>query len=245
MENISTLHVSVTPAQGESTGPAVVLLHGFTSRGEQDFPTAKWAGELASRGRETIVVDLPGHGGSPALTPGGYTTTQVMASLSEAVAHASTDTIDLVGYSLGARLAWDFASVSPKSVNRLVLGGLSAQEPFGAVDAEAAQAFFDGGPAPADPITGMMAQMMSAPGADSASLLSLVVGMGTEPFNPQATPPTVDTLFLAGDNDPMTQGLEEVAGLVADSSFERIPGDHMSALASDEFVNKTFSFLGV
>lgn len=239
------MHFSQNRPSAPASGPAVVLLHGFTSSADRDFPAEQWADYLTSKGREVIAIDLPGHGQSPALEPGGYTTSQVLASIAEAVQNASTDSIDIVAYSLGARLAWDFAGQSPKPVHRMVLGGLSPQEPFGAVDAEAAQAFFDGGPAPADPITAMMSQMMSAPGADSASLLSLVVGMGSEPFTPNATPPEVPTLFLAGDNDPMTRGLEEVAGSVEGAALERIPGDHMSALQSPQFRGKALAFLGV
>lgn len=239
------MHFSQTQPSAPASGPTVVLLHGFTSSADQDFPAQQWADYLAAQGREVIAIDLPGHGQSPALEPGGYTTSQVLASISEAVENASTDSIDVVAYSLGARLAWDFAAKSPKPVHRMVLGGLSPQEPFGAVDAEAAQALFDGRPAPADPITAMMSQMMSAPGADSASLLSLVVGMGSQPFTPNATPPQVPTLFLAGDNDPMTQGLEDVAGIVEGSTLERIPGDHMSALQSPQFRDKALTFLGL
>lgn len=241
----TSLHIVHTAAAGAATGPAVVLLHGFTATGAQDYPAAQWADPLAAAGRASLVVDLPGHGASVPLPDGGFTTTQVLAALGEAVAQAATDEIDLVGYSLGGRIGWDLIAASPKPVRRAVLGGVSPQEPFGAVDAAAAQQFFADGTAPADPITGLLAQMMSAPGRDPDSLLSLVTGMGHEPFDPAATPPQVPTLLLAGTEDPMTQGLEDLVSLLPHGQLERLPGDHIGLLRSDAFRDRAFAFLGI
>src|SRR5699024_1965202 len=210
MNRIAPLHIHKTEPTVVPTGPAVVLLHGFTASGEADFPHERWAALLADAGRSTLVVDLPGHGKSPALPEEGVTTHEALAAIAAAITENVQGVVDVVGYSLGARLAWDLVGRELVHVHRLVLGGLSAQEPFGAVDTEAAKAYFAGGRAPQDPRTAMMSQMMSAPGADSASLLSLVSGMAREPFDPAATPPGVPTLLIAGEEDPMTEGLEQV-----------------------------------
>lgn len=230
---------------GTATGPTVLLLHGFTSSGATDFPAEAWATPLAAAGRPSITVDLPGHGGSTPLAADAFTTTQALASLAEVIASAPTDEVDIVGYSLGGRLGWDLAARSPKPVRRAVLGGVSPSEPFGALDIAAARAFLAGGPAPADPLTAFMTQMMSAPGADTASLLALVIGMGREPFDPAATPPQAPTLLLAGADDPMTQGLEQIADAVPDGVLERLPGDHLGLLHSAAFRDRAFAFLGV
>lgn len=240
-----SLHTAHTSAAGTATGPTVVLLHGFTANGAQDYPPAQWAEPLAAAGRDSLVIDLPGHGANEPLPDGGFTTTQVLAALGEAIEQAPTDEIDLVGYSLGGRIGWDLIAASPKPVRRAVLGGVSPQEPFGAVNEAAAKQFFADGTAPGDPITGFFAQMMSAPGNDAHSLLSLVVGMGREPFDPAATPPQVPTLLLAGTEDQMTQGLEDLVRLLPDGSLERLPGDHIGLLRSDAFRDRAFAFLGV
>lgn len=241
----NSLHTVLTPASGATTGPTVVLLHGFTAHGAQDYPPARWTEPLAAAGRASLVIDLPGHGANEPLPDGGFTTTQVLAALSAAIEQAPTDEVDLVGYSLGGRLGWDLIAVSAKPVRRAVLGGVSPQEPFGAVDEAAAKQFFADGTAPGDPVTGFFAQMMSAPGNDAHSLLSLVVGMGREPFDPAATPPQVPTLLLAGTEDQMTQGLENLVGLLGDGSLERLPGDHVGLLQSDAFRDRALAFLGV
>jgi len=218
------LPVTRTPAARPAEGPPVVLVHGFASSADVDWPAERWAEPLAAAGRETIVVHLPGHPGGPRATPDDVTSGE----------------IDLVGYSLGARLAWDLASRT--TVRRLVLGGLSPQEPFAAVDLAAARAAVQGGPSPADPLTAAIAGLVST--GDAESLLSLVEGLAAEPFDPGASIPSVPTLFLAGQDDFMAHGIETLVARVAGARLKHVPGDHRGALAGDEFRAAVFEFLG-
>ncbi|MER7081441.1 alpha/beta hydrolase fold [Saccharopolyspora kobensis] len=228
----------------EVTGPAVVLIHGFASSGAQDWPADRWARPLAAAGRETLVVDLPGHGESPRVGSAAEATTgRVLEKLDEALRAAGADSVDVVGYSLGARLAWDLVAVSRVPVRRLVLGGLSPVEPFAAVDVAAARAAARGGDRPADQLTGMVLGMASAPGRDTESLLSLVEGLASEPFDPAAAPPGVPALLVGGVDDPMSQGIDELAGHLPQGAVLRVPGDHLGALAGDEFRAAAVEFL--
>ncbi|HWM35473.1 MAG TPA: alpha/beta fold hydrolase [Pseudolysinimonas sp.] len=231
------MHVTSLPADGEPAGPTVVLLHGFASTGERDFPAERWAEPLHAAGRDVRVIDLPGHGASPAEAIG---TRATIAALTDAVAGARGG-IDLVGYSLGARLAWDLASAVP--VQHLVLGGLSPMEPFAAVDFAAARRFASDGTEPADPLTGFIARMVTAPGNDADALLRVAEGLGREPFT-LADPPAVPTLVVAGSDDPMAAGGEPVAAAIPGATLLVVPGDHLAALASDEFRAGVLTFLG-
>lgn len=246
MSPVSALPVDRSPSAGEVTGPPVVFLHGFASAADVDWPRTRWADPLSAAGRASLVVRLPGHEGGPAVASADEVTTRrILARIAEAVRMAPGEEIDIVGYSLGARLAWDLVAVSPLPVRRLVLGGLSPVEPFGAVDLGAARAFVTGGPRPADPITGIIAGMAAAPGHDAASLLYLVEGLAREPFDPSAKHPTVPTLLVAGDADPMARGIESVAERVPGAQLLRVPGDHVGALAGGDFRAAVFDFLGV
>ncbi|MEU5692813.1 alpha/beta fold hydrolase [Actinosynnema sp. NPDC020468] len=228
----------------EVTGPPVLLIHGFTATGDVDFPAERWAAPLAAAGRETIVVHLPGHGGGPAVdSADDVTTTRVLERLAEGVGPVSE--VDVVGYSLGARLAWDLVASKLVPARRLVLGGLSPMEPFAAVDLAVARAAVQGGPQPTDMLTGIITGMVSAPGQDSESLLRLVEGLARESFDPAAGAPAVPTLFLAGQEDPMAQGVDQLVGLIADARLRQVPGDHLGALAGEEFRAAVFEFLGV
>ncbi|WP_018680983.1 alpha/beta fold hydrolase [Actinokineospora enzanensis] len=242
MTSVSALPTTRTPAAGEVTGPPVVLIHGFASTGTTDWPAERWAAPLSAAGRETIVVHLPGHGGGPAVgSPDEVTTAHLLQRIAAGI--GVDGEVDLVGYSLGARLSWDLAAVIP--VRKLVLGGISPMEPFAAVDVAAARAALQGGPQPEDMLTGMITGMASAPGQDGASLLNVVEGLAREPFNPGAGAPQVPALFLAGQEDPMSQGIDHLVTLVPGATLVRVPGDHFGALGGDALRSEVFAFLGV
>ncbi|RKT53733.1 alpha/beta fold hydrolase [Saccharothrix australiensis] len=243
MTSVAPLPVTRTQPTSAVTGPPVVLIHGFAADGATDWPEARWAAPLAAAGREAVVVHLPGHAGGPAVGSADEVATgHLLRRLAEGVGPGE---VDVVGYSLGARLAWDLAATGALTVRRLVLGGLSPQEPFGAVDLAAARAAVRGGPRPADPLTGFIAGMVSAEGQDAESLLNLIEGMAREPFDPAARAPEAPTLFLAGREDRMAQGIEGIVARVPGAELRHVPGDHPGALASDELRAAVFAFLGV
>ncbi|GAA1025339.1 MULTISPECIES: alpha/beta fold hydrolase [Amycolatopsis] len=218
----------------------MVLIHGFASSATSDWPAEYWADPLAAAGRETIVVHLPGHPGGPKVGAAAEATAaRVVDALAEC---AGAEDVDVVGYSLGARLAWDLASHPKVSVRRLVLGGLSPQEPFATVDLGAARAAVQGGPSPDDPLTGAITAMAAA--GDSASLLNLVEGLASEPFDPGAGVPRVPTLFLAGRQDFMAHGIEQLVARVPGARLRQVVGDHRGALVGVELREAVFDFLG-
>lgn len=218
------------------TGPPVLLLHGFASDGHTDWITTGWPSVLTAAGRPVLVPDLPGHGSSPAPAepPTAKTITADLTGLVDDLSE-----VDVVGYSLGARLAWELPAQAP--VRRLVLGGLSPVEPFGAVDLDAALAFAAGGKAPADPLTAMIAHLITAPGRNATALASCIEGLRQDPFTPHAL--TVPTRFVAGTEDPVAQGIEQLTTLAPGSTLVHVPGDHGAALRSAAFKTTTLEFL--
>ncbi|MFC3275461.1 alpha/beta fold hydrolase [Agromyces mediolanus] len=238
-----TVSTRTLPAVGDAAdrgNAPVVLLHGFASDGETDFVASGLAEAIAASGREAIVVDLPGHGAGGAIgADEDASTSTVVRAISEALPQSGP--VDVVAYSLGARLAWALAAAEPR-VQRLVLGGLSPFEPFAGVDVAALVRALDG-EAPADPMLGMMATMIAAPGRDRDSLPRLIAGLAREPFDPAQDVPAIPVLFVAGADDPMTTGLDRVVEGVARGQLVRVPGDHLGALASPEFRQAVLDFL--
>ncbi|MBS1699075.1 MAG: alpha/beta fold hydrolase [Actinobacteria bacterium] len=226
--------------RSEGTGRPVVLVHGLASRASQDWPASEWESTLA--GRPLVRMDLPAHGDSPEV--GALPTSAVVDLLAGAVAAvAPGEEVDLVGYSLGARLIWDLARHPELAVRRVVLGGLSPMEPFTLVDLPAARAALAGGPAPQDPITGMILGMTTLPGNRPAALLDLIQGLASEPFDPAVGVPTQPVLLLGGTEDPMAQGIDALAASVPDARVVRVPGDHLAALHSPELRAAVRDFL--
>ena len=96
------------------TGPPLVLLHGFAMHGGLFAPIVP---ALARRHR-VHVVDLPGPGRSPPITPFDLTT------LTDAMERATANIggpLTVLGWSLGGQIALRWALASPERVARLVL----------------------------------------------------------------------------------------------------------------------------
>jgi 2-succinyl-6-hydroxy-2,4-cyclohexadiene-1-carboxylate synthase len=106
------------------SGPVVLLLHGFTGRG------ASWStlpARLRRLGRRTIVVDLLGHGRSDAPADAArYAVGRQADDLLALLDRLGALPADVVGYSMGARIALRLAADHPDAVRRLVLESPSA-----------------------------------------------------------------------------------------------------------------------
>ena len=93
-----------------------MLAHGFTQTGRL------WGafGQSLARGRTVVGVDLPGHAGSDGVRVGLVEGGALLAATARGVTGGPAD---LLGYSLGARLALHAALDEPAAVRRLVLIG--------------------------------------------------------------------------------------------------------------------------
>jgi len=103
------------------SGPAVVLIHGWTLDLEMWEPQVV---RLADRFR-LIRLDRRGHGGSSGI-PG---VRQDAGDLAALCATLGLTSIALIGMSQGARSALSFAAAAPATVRALVLDGAPALEP--------------------------------------------------------------------------------------------------------------------
>lgn len=232
-----------TPEGGTDSAP-VLLLHTFASNGAADWPDFGLPEALLAQGRQVYVPDLPAHGTNPRPdSAASVATRQQIEALCALISRMPGEGVDIIGYSLGARLAWTLALHCPRPVRRLVLGGLSSVEPFGALDIAALRAFADGGAAPEDPLAAMVGQMITAPGRDAASLLLAIEGLRAEPFQPRDGAPRVPTLFVKGESDQVASGIEELVGLVDGASLETVPGDHMGTLHGAAFRETVLAFI--
>ncbi len=103
-------------------GRPLLLLHGFTGS------AATWAGlaaQLAPQ-RQCIAQDLIGHGKSVApADPARYTMEQAVQDIAGLLDVLGISRVDLLGYSLGGRLALQFAVAAPGRVRALILESAS------------------------------------------------------------------------------------------------------------------------
>jgi 2-succinyl-6-hydroxy-2,4-cyclohexadiene-1-carboxylate synthase len=108
------LHVE---QRGSGSGPAIVLLHGFTQTGRLWGPF----GDALARDHMLFAIDLPGHAGSDAIRADLPATADLVRQT--VASSVGSEPCDLLGYSLGARVALHVATGTDLPLRRLVLVG--------------------------------------------------------------------------------------------------------------------------
>jgi 2-succinyl-6-hydroxy-2,4-cyclohexadiene-1-carboxylate synthase len=122
-------------ANAPTARPPLLMLHGFTQT------RRSWGrfAEVLGRERALVLVDLPGHGQSSEVRADPWVTAELVLEVARTDATArqrdATARVDLLGYSLGARLALHVALSHPEAVRRLTLVSATA----GIEDEEARQ----------------------------------------------------------------------------------------------------------
>ena len=255
------LYVAVHEPASDAGLRPVLLLHGFSSSSKLNWEDTGWVSALLDAGRRVITVDLPGHGRSGAPEDrDSYSPSKIRADLLQAAFDAGArplhdgdpaSGLDLVGYSLGSRLAWEFAATQPELVHRLVLGGPNDSDPLAAFDLRAAQDYLaDGTPINDESTAQLLKMALLLPSNNIFALLSLVEAIKAEPYDPAEAVPHVPMLLVVGDKDERAHTLPRLAELArsAGSMAEQLvlPGrNHTNAITSRAFKQAAISFLGV
>jgi pimeloyl-ACP methyl ester carboxylesterase len=105
-------------------GPPLVLLHGATSLGRKDFAAQI---PLFSRAFHLYVPDARGHGGSRWDAADGFRYDWLVDDLAAFVDAVGLDTFHVVGFSMGAMTALQYAVRSPERLRTLTIVGITTQ----------------------------------------------------------------------------------------------------------------------
>lgn len=114
-------------SDAQTDAPAVVLLHGF---GSSLKTWDVWAQGLAATHR-VVRIDLPGSGLSPPDPAHDYRDERSLQLLNALLDDLGLPRINLVGHSMGGRIAWTFAAQFPERINKLVLVAPDGYASFG------------------------------------------------------------------------------------------------------------------
>ncbi|WP_051939000.1 alpha/beta fold hydrolase [Phaeacidiphilus oryzae] len=219
--------------------PPVLLLHGLGADHRATFEATGWIRALHKAGRTVIAPDLPGHGGGPGPAPRDperYRIPLLVADLLATLPPLSDPgggRVDVIGYSLGARLAWELAVRHPARVRTAVLAGFGPRAQDGAEEVlrELVR------------LSARSAALGAPPAHDVEALNACVRGTAADPFRAEPAP-DCPVLLAAGTEDGLADGVEELAEGLASARLLRIPGrDHRNAVSANTLKKSALAFL--
>lgn len=219
----------------------VLLVHGFASSAEHNWRQPGWLDLLAEAGRETIAVDLLGHGRAPRPTsPADYESVEARV----AADIAGHELLDAVGFSAGAHVLLRLAAAEPQRFRRLALLGIGASVVTGdGGGAGPIIAALEGDPDPEDIHGVVFRRLADGLGNDRAALVAFLRRPQRPLTRDDLARISCPVLVVVGDKDPAGPGEPLVAAL-PDARLVTLRGaDHFSTPADVRCMQAVLGFL--
>ena len=233
--------------QVEGEGEPILLIHGFASNARVNWAATGWVGFLAERGREVIAVDNRGHGMSAKPhDPAAYPATEMAEDARRLIEHLGYDAMDVMGYSMGARISAFLAIRHPERVRRVVLAGLAENMIRGLGGSETiaaaleADSIEDVGDAGARSFRKFAEQTNSDLPALAACMRSARQSITREDLAKIRAP----VLVVAGGADTVAGAVEPLVDAIPGARGLTLPGkDHMKAVGDPAYKRAVAEFL--
>ncbi len=228
-------------------GEPILLIHGFASNVATNWVGPEWVRTLTEAGRRVIAYDNRGHGRSEKLyDPAVYGAPSMAEDGRRLLDHLGIARADVMGYSMGARIAAFLALRHPARVRSLVLAGLGINMVRGMAG------------------TGPIARALEVPrledvanetarsfrafaegtGSDLRALAACIRGPREKITPEHLATIAVPTLVAVGTEDVIGGSGAGLAKLIPGAHLLDIPGrDHMRAVGDARFKEGVLDFL--
>lgn len=231
----------------EGEGEPLLLIHGFASNIAANWVDPGWVRTLTQSGRRVIAYDNRGHGKSDKLyDPDVYGAPLMAEDGGRLLDHLNVTRADVLGYSMGARIAAFLTLAHTVRVRSLILGGLGINMVRGVVGsgpiakALEAQRIEDVTNDTARSFRAFAEQTKS----DLKALAACIRGPREKITPERLATIAVPTLIAVGSNDVIAGSGAELATLIPGAQFLDIPGrDHMRAVGDATFKQGVLDFL--
>ena len=235
------------PPQGRDLGEPILLIHGFASNHRVNWVNPRWVETLSNAGRRVVAFDNRGHGESEKLyAPADYRSHLMARDAANLLAHLRLERADVMGYSMGARIASFLALAEPQRVRALILGGLGDRLVHGAGLPEGIAEAME---APSlesltDPTQHMFRAFAEQTKSDLAALAACIRGSRQSLTPAEAARITQPTLVAVGTRDTVAGDPRKLVAMLPRAQALDIPGrDHNLAVGYKAFKAGVLDFL--
>ncbi len=228
-------------------GPPTLLIHGFASNATVNWVSTSWLRDLNAAGRRVIAMDNRGHGASGKPHDAAAYRTPLMAEDARRLLdHLSIERADVIGYSMGARIAAFLALQHPGRVRSLVFGGLGEGMVRGVGPSEPIAAALRA-PSLADVPEGqgrMFRRFADQTGSDREALAACISAARQVLTPEELGQLSVPVLVAVGSDDEIGGDARARAALIPGAESFVIPGrDHMKAVGDRRHKVAVLEFL--
>jgi pimeloyl-ACP methyl ester carboxylesterase len=228
-------------------GDPVALVHGFASNKETNWVNPNWVGTLTRAGFRVLALDNRGHGASSKLYDASdYHSAKMADDVRALLDHLRLERADVMGYSMGARIAAFLAVDHPERVRSVILGGLGIRLVDGVGLSES---IADALEVPlladvADPTARTFRAFAEQTKSDLKALAACIRGSRQVLSKEQVAGIRVPVLVAVGTKDDVAGSAQELAALIPGARALDIPGrDHMLAVGDRAYKDGVLDFL--
>jgi len=228
-------------------GEPILLVHGFASTHAVNWVFPQWVKTLTEAGRRVVAFDNRGHGRSQKFyDPDSYSIPRMAEDARALLDHLDIEAADVMGYSMGAKIAAFLAAAHPTRVRSAVLGGLGRSLVDGAAMPTTILAAME---APSlesltNPTERMFRAFAEATKSDLSALASCARGSRQGLDQTQLAALNLPVLVAIGTEDDIAGDPYELAQLFPRGKALAIPGcDHNRAVGDKIYKNAVLEFL--
>jgi pimeloyl-ACP methyl ester carboxylesterase len=231
----------------EGEGEPILLIHGFASNIAANWIDPGWVKTLTQGGRRVIAYDNRGHGQSDKLyDPALYGAPAMAEDARRLLDHLGVERTDVLGYSMGARIAAFLTFAHPERVRSVIFGGLGIHMVRGMVGAGPLAAALEA--ARLEDVTNATARSFRVfaeqTKSDLKALAACMRGPREKVPAERLGEIAVPALVAVGSKDVIGGSGAALAELIPGSQFLEITGrDHMRAVGDTSFKQGVLDFL--
>jgi pimeloyl-ACP methyl ester carboxylesterase len=228
-------------------GPPVLLIHGFASTSRINWGETGWVRVLTEAGRKVITFDHRGHGESEKF----YDTTKYSAMLmaddaKNLLDHLGVEQADVIGYSMGARVAAFLLINHPEKVRRAILAGLASRMIHGVPgSAEIAEALEAEDLSTVTDLAGRAFRIFAMrTGGDLKALAACIRSSRVKIKEEALASIGKPVMVVSGDKDDLAGDIAPLVAAIPGAVGLSLPGkDHMSAVGDLLFKREALEFI--